>query len=339
MRPDYMGVCFLFSSVISFNAGIWQIFRRGQKQQLLENHKNLGKTPLDNNGIPLESDNDINKEEYRRVQLKGTLDNEGSCLVGPRSIPSYKGAAHTDEANGGFLIITPLQLADSKEFIMVNRGWVPIEAGKHRTMLAQYIGEGFANITVKGILRREEYLGGSFLQGENPDNHAPVAADLSWLVTRPFDMALHYYRKRWGSERDSELVKEHGAHHYYVEMIEDFSGDDQRIVRGHTWPRRRDTDEITYVHLTPIVHLMYVFFWFSISAGSLYGMGKCYRRQQDIFKLRKIVDSRSIHLEKKRQQEAQAYMDAMKEVDRLKEVSAAGAVAGKLGSGKDDSKK
>ena len=68
------------------------------------------------------------------------MDNAGLLLVGPRPLPSYKGAATTDESRGGFLVMTPFEIASSKEQIMVNRGWVPVDAGKHPVMLAQYIG-------------------------------------------------------------------------------------------------------------------------------------------------------------------------------------------------------
>lgn len=324
MRPDYMGIMFLCTSVMSFNAGIWQIFRRGQKKQLMENQKNLNKEPL--NDLP-PANSTVNDCEYRHIKLNGSFDNEGSCLVGPRAIPSYKGASNEDESRGGFLVMTPFEIANSGQFVMVNRGWVPIDAGKHRTMLAQYIGEGFAETQVRGILRKEEFIGGSLFWGPSPDNDGPVAADLSWLAMRPWNMALAYYRKRWGPEHVDQSVQQHGAHHYYVEMLEDFSGDDQRMVRGHAWPRRREVDEVTYVHLTPVVHSMYVVFWFSITAGSLYGMLRCWRRQKDLFALRKYVDRQATRLEKKRQDEAQAYMKAVEDVERLKKVSAAAAAA------------
>ncbi|CAG9570877.1 conserved hypothetical protein [Leishmania major strain Friedlin] len=324
MRPDYMGVMFLCSSVMSFNAGIWQIFRRGQKKQLIENHKNIEKSPLTD--LPPESAT-VNECEYRRVKLDGSFDNEGSCLVGPRSIPSYKGAANEDESRGGFLVMTPFEIADTGRFVMVNRGWVPIDAGKHRTMLKQYIGEGFTPAQVRGVLRKEEFLGGSLFWGSSPDNEGPVAADLSWLVVRPWNMAMTYYRRRWGVDHLKESAEKHGAHHYYVEMLEDFSGDDQRIVRGRAWPRRREVDEVTYVHLTPVVHSMYIVFWFSITAGSLYGVLRCWRRQKDIFALRKYVNKQSMQLETRRQVEAQAYMKAVEEVERLKRISTAAAAA------------
>lgn len=324
MRPDYMGIMFLCTSVMSFNAGIWQIFRRGQKRQLMENHKNMDKTPLDD--LPPGTAT-VNECEYRRVKLDGSFDNEGSCLVGPRSIPSYKGAANEDESRGGFLVVTPFEIANTGEFVMVNRGWVPIDAGKHRTMLAQYIGEGFAAGQVRGILRKEEFIGGSLFWGPSPDNDGPVAADLSWLAMRPWNMAMAYYRRRWGPEKLDESVRRHGAHHYFVEMLEDFSGDDQRMVRGHAWPRRREVDEVKYVHLTPVVHSMYVLFWFSVTAGSLYGMLRCWRRQKDLFALRKFVNTQSMRLETKRQAEAKAYIEAVEEVERLKKIGTAAAAA------------
>ncbi|KPI87212.1 hypothetical protein ABL78_3728 [Leptomonas seymouri] len=335
MRPDYMGIMFLCTSVMSFNAGVWQIFRRGQKRQLMENHKNLNKEPL--NSLP-PANSTVNDCEFRRVVLDGTFDNEGSCLVGPRSIPSYKGAANEDESRGGFLVMTPFEIANSGQFVMVNRGWVPIDAGKHRTMLSQYIGEGFAAAQVRGILRKEEFIGGSLFWGPSPDNEGPVAADLSWLAMRPWNMAVGYYRKRWGADHLETSMKQHGVHHYFVEMLEDFSGDDQRIVRGHAWPRRREVDEVTYVHLTPVVHSMYVVFWFSVTAGSLFGMLRCWRRQKDLFALRRFMDKQAMQLETKRQEEAHAYMKAVEEVERLKKISPAAAAmqidAGKASAGK-----
>lgn len=346
MRPDYMAIMFLCTGVMSFNAGMWQIFRRGQKQQLMENHENMSKPPLKELPGPNANANDC---EFRRVELEGSFDNEGAALVGPRSIPSYKGAANEDESRGGFLVVSPFEVAGTKEFVMVNRGWIPVEAGKGRTFLAQYVGEGFTSSTVRGILRKEEFVSGSWFWGESPDNNGPVAEDLSWLAMRPYDMMRRYYGRRWGEKNIEDSVKAHGAHHYYVEMVEDFSGDDQRMVRGHAWPRRRDPDEIAYVHLTPIVHTMYVVFWWSVTIGSLYGVARCWRRQKDIFAARKRVNVQTIRLETQRQEEAQAYFQAMQDVEKLQQLTTVGGRAaaaaataqlgGKDGSSKDDSDK
>uniref|UniRef100_A0A0A9ZFG7 SURF1-like protein n=1 Tax=Lygus hesperus TaxID=30085 RepID=A0A0A9ZFG7_LYGHE len=103
----------------------------------MENHVNLNKPPL--HTLPPAGGN-MNSYEFHRVELEGLVDSTGSQLVGPRAIPSYKGAANTDESRGGFLVLSPFELAGSQEHVMVNRGWVPIDAGKNPVMLAQYIG-------------------------------------------------------------------------------------------------------------------------------------------------------------------------------------------------------
>lgn len=310
MRPDYMGVLFLTSAVVSFNAAVWQVVRRGKKKELMENQKNLQKDPI----TTLLPDNArVSEYEYLPVKLEGTMDNEGSVLVGPRPIPSYKGAVGSEESKGGFLVMTPFEIAETKQFIMVNRGWVPIDAAKHRTFLVQYIGEGFKPMTLRGVLRKEEFVS-NYFGGESPDNVGPAAQDLSWLSLRPWNMASEYYKARWGGSQLEERKKVHGLHHYFVEMIEDFSGEDQRMVKGKAWPRRRDIDELTYVHLTPLVHSMYVFFWGSVSVGSLFGMRKCFLRHKQLFAQRKQMMAQGTALEKKRQQEAKAFFDASQDV-------------------------
>lgn len=315
MRPDYMGVMFLTSAVVSFNAAVWQVVRRRKKMELMENQRNLQNDPLHH--LP-EEPCTASRIEFQRVELEGTMDNEGSLLVGPRPIPSHKGAVSSDEAKGGFLVMTPFEIAQTKQFLMVNRGWVPIEAAKHRTMLTQYIGEGFKPMTVRGVLKKEEFMA-SFWGSESADNLGPLSQDLSWLAVRPWNMAKAYFAARWGADQLPLREEQHGLRHYYVEMLEDFSGDDQRMVRGKVWPRRKDTEELTYVHLTPIVHSMYVFFWTAVSVGSLYGMRKCFARHKELFAQRKRMVAQSMAVEAKRQKEAKAFFDASQDVLKLKQ--------------------
>lgn len=307
---------FLTSGVVSFNAAVWQIVRRQKKKEHMESQKNLEKPPLEQALPP--DDAPTSQVEFVPVRLEGTFDNEGSVLVGPRPIPSYKGAANSDESKGGFTVMTPFEIAGTGQFVMVNRGWVPIEAAKHRTLLAQYIGEGFKPMSLRGVIRKEEFVS-TWLGGESPDNFGPLAQDLSWMALRPWNMALAYYKKRWGTDRAEESVKAHGLHRYFVEMVEDYSGDDQRMVRGRAWPRRRDMDELTYVHLTPLVHSMYTVFWLSVSFGSLYGLRKCFLRQKEMFAQRKKMVNQAEALDKKRKKEAQAFYQATLDVQKLQQ--------------------
>ena len=320
MRPDYLGFLFLASSVVSFNGALWQISRRKQKVDLLESHKNLSKPPLEElPEKPLEEyrPTDI---EFRRVRLEGTLDNEGSVLVGPRSLPSYKAGATNEERNSGFIVMTPMEIKGTNQFIMVNRGWVPIDAGKHRRLLAKYIGEGFTPTTVRGILRKEEFLWNYYGLREAPENFAPMAAELAWMAIRPYNMLLEYYERRWGADSVETRLAKHGGRHYSIEMVEDFSGDDQVIIHDHAWPRRKDIDELTYVHLTPIVHVMYAVFWTFVSVGSLYGMAMCFKRQRMMFADRRQLNREVEEVAKRRQRDAASYQAAMEDA-KLREVS------------------
>jgi hypothetical protein len=320
MRPDYLGFLFLASSVVSFNGALWQVSRRKQKVDLLESHKNLTKPALkEMPERPLEEykPTDI---EFRQVELEGSFDNEGSVLVGPRSLPSYKGASTNEERNSGFIVMTPFEVKGTNQFIMVNRGWVPIDAGKHRRLLAKYIGEGFTPTTVRGIFKKEEFIWNYYGLREAPENFAPMAAELAWMCIRPYNMLLEYYERRWGADSVNERVMKHGARHYAVEMIEDFSGDDQVVINNQAWPRRKDMDELTYVHLTPIVHVMYAVFWTFVSVGSVYGMAMCFKRQKMMFADRRKLNREVEEIAKRRQNEAAAYQTAMNET-RAREVA------------------
>lgn len=313
MRPDFLGALFVASAVVSFNAALWQISRRSQKKRLLDNHKNISEAPMKE--LPTD-DSSIVTKEFSRVELEGSFDNEGSVLVGPRPVPSYKGAANEAESKGGFIVMTPFEVANKHQFIMVHRGWVPVDAAKHRLLLAQYIGEGFKFTTLRGLLRREEHV--ASIWGPAEENVKPLAADLSWFVIRPFNMIEEYFSKRWGSSNVKEKIAQHGQHHYFVEMIEDFSGDDQRMVRGHVWPRRRDVDEMTYVHLTPQIHSAYTFFWLCVTVGSLYGAHRCYLRHKSLIRERQIFSKNITALEDQRRKEAGAFIQAQESVVALK---------------------
>lgn len=312
MSKTFFGVVFSTSAIISFNAMLWQISRRNEKAQVLKNHENLKNKPLKDLPPAGASTNDW---EFHPILLQGSFDNEGSVLVGPRHFQSYKGTQIENEKRGGFAVMTPFEIANSGgKFVMVNRGWVPIDAGKHRIMLAQYIGEGFQPATIRGILRKEEFSK-DFIGRMSQENFQPLAANLSWFVMRPYDIALEYYGKRWGKDKIPEMKAQHGAHHFMLEMIEDFSGTDQRLVRGVAYPKRRELDEITYVHLAPMIHSMYVMFWGFACVLSIYCARKGFVHQKAVIKKTKKLQSSTGEYEKVLQQEALKYYEQMKTQD------------------------
>lgn len=213
--------------------------------------------------------------------------------------------------------MTPFEIANTKQFVMVNRGWLPMDSSKHRLMLAQYIGEGFTPFKLKGVIRREEYLWSWWKPAK--ENFAPLTADLSWFVLRPYNMANEYYVKRWGAAKVEDKRREHGVRHYFVEMMEDYEGNDQRLIRGHAWPKRRDEEEITYMHLPPNVHAGYVFFWFSVCLISLCGTRNCFLRQREVIRLQRKFAKEQLEAQTKRNIEAKAYQEQAEKVLQMQE--------------------
>jgi hypothetical protein len=318
MRPDILGVAFLFSGVVSFNGGLWQVSRRYEKITLKKQHLNIAKPPL--TALP-KDDDDPDEYLFRRVELSGTFDNEGTELVGPRGVPSYKGQTNSEEARGGYILMTPFQIKDTDDIVMVNRGFVPIDAGKHRMYRSLYTGEGFTEAKVSGLLRKEEFMTTTTGIGVNELNFKPIMEGFSWICMRPYEMTKLYYRRRWGEENVEKRSKKHGLHRFHIEMVEDFSGNDQRMVRDRAWPKRRDLDEITYISMAPLVHACYAAFWFFIAGGSVIGIRHSYKlAHQIIADNQKRIMSMNV-AQKVRDKNAEAFAAAQREVEALKKAS------------------
>ena len=330
MRPDALAFAFFISGMVSFNAGLWQVSRRYEKLRLLQQHTNVSKQPLKK--LPIEGEEKLDDYLFRVIELEGTFDNEGTEIVGPRALPSYKGTTNSEESQGGYLILTPFQIANSDEFVFVNRGFVPIDAGKHRIFRSLYTGEGFTPAKIRGLIRKEEFLSTTSGIGVNELNFKPLMDGFSWMGMRPFDMAYYYYKRRWGADQVEERVKRHGAHHYLIETIEDFSGDDQRMVRGRAWPRRRDFDEMTYVSMPPIVHACYAAFWFFIAGGSVHGIRVSFRlaRQITLDNKRRMADL--VRAQKQRETNTEALRLAELEVQKIQQQGGTAAAAASAAS-------
>lgn len=270
------------TAIVSFNGFLWQLSRRQWKASMIQAHGNLTLPPkeeLPTVGSPF--------EEFRRLKLQGVLDNDGTILVGPRPFPLVKGrTGSSDEARGGFTALTPFEVAETRQIVFINRGWVPIDAIKSHMHLTKYIGDGFKPITLTGIIRREEYVS-SWYNFDPVENHRPIQGEISWFVSRPYDAALQYFRRRWGAENVEQRKEIHGARHYFLEELEDHTGNDQVLIKKTAFPVRRVADDITNVAITPVVHGMYAAFWLFVSCGALYTARRTYiyRRRENLMTL------------------------------------------------------
>ena len=315
----YLGAfIFVPTFFLGTNAGIWQIKRRREKIKRMKDFENLDQPPLTE--LPTE---DEPVGEYTRIHLEGTYDNEGSVLVGPRPLPSHQNRIGSEEQRGGFLVMTPLEVANTRQMVMVNRGWVPIDACKSRLHLVQYIGEGFKPVKVRGILRREEYVSRWF-SSDAIENHMAIPGSMSWQVVRPFDMTLDYLRRRFGPPMLPERQVIHGARHFFIEVLEDMTGDDQVLVRGKALPARRPVEEVTYVALLPVIHTMYSVFWFCIAGASMWALRKSFNDHRMSVVRAKVAERQSNEARERMARSASAHKA---EVQRVLEQKAQGISA------------
>lgn len=151
------GWILLLIPVSTFCLGTWQIKRKKWKEDLIESL--LLKTRIPAVELP-EDDNEVLKLDYRKVRVRGEYDHAGEMYLGPRSLlldgkSAYQGKLVSTSANNssGFLVVTPFILSDTKERILVNRGWIPLNQKYSRTRpQGQIKGE----VELEGIVRLTE---------------------------------------------------------------------------------------------------------------------------------------------------------------------------------------
>jgi cytochrome oxidase assembly protein ShyY1 len=222
---------------------------------------------------------------------------------------------------------------------MVNRGWVPIEACKSRLHLLQFIGEGFKPTTINGVIRKEEAIK-KFFKTDCAENHQPCAGGMSWQVIRPYDMAIYYFKRRFGGDNLVYRQELHGTRRYCVEMLEDMSGEDQVLVKGQALPYRRTVEELTYISLPPLVHLGYSIFWFGVALGSLWSLKVCFQQHKLQVAKAKLAAKQAKELQESISKTSQLYKEEVRKVIESKqhqqrvELPATGAATAATPAGK-----
>lgn len=134
--------------------GCWQIQRKSWKEDLIQKLQETTRAdpivdPVDLASIP----------EYRSVTVKGEFIHEKELYLGPRAfirpdgVESQSGLFSQQDGGSGFLVITPFKLNNTKEVILVNRGWVPKTKMQPEKRLA---GQVKGVIELTGVMRKGE---------------------------------------------------------------------------------------------------------------------------------------------------------------------------------------
>ena len=110
-RPPWWAVLLTVVGICVFIAlGVWQLQRAQYKEAIESRFQQRLAEPYQ----AVQSMDDLEDVEYRKLQLRGRYDNQRNLLVDNQL---HRGRA-------GYYVLTPLRLRDSDAIVLVNRGWV-----------------------------------------------------------------------------------------------------------------------------------------------------------------------------------------------------------------------
>lgn len=159
---------------IFIRLGFWQLDRAEQKRELQQNYAQRSELP----SFRLEANVGASEElEYRRVFVRGEFDSAHQILIDNKV---HKGKV-------GYYVITPLKMAGSDQYILINRGWVA--AGPRRDKLPS-IDVPATYVTIHGVLvmaRRD-----IFMLGDTNREESGWPARWQWLDTKEFKKETNY---------------------------------------------------------------------------------------------------------------------------------------------------
>ncbi|MFI1967530.1 hypothetical protein BLA24_28695 [Streptomyces cinnamoneus] len=133
---------------VMIKLGFWQLHRH--EQRVARNNQigeSLAHAPVPITGLTGPGREVAHESVWRRVTATGTYDTKGEVVARYRTDESGK---------SGYMVITPLVLDDGTA-VLVNRGWIPADAGQREFPSVPAPPGG--KVTVTGRLRADETAG------------------------------------------------------------------------------------------------------------------------------------------------------------------------------------
>ncbi|XP_030372462.1 SURF1-like protein [Scaptodrosophila lebanonensis] len=151
-----LGWFLLLIPATTFGLGCWQVKRKIWKEQLIKDlNEQLRMPPVE---LP-DNLRDLDKMEYRLVKVRGHFLHDKEMRIGPRSlirpdgVETQGGLFSQRDSGNGYLIITPFQLANRDDIILINRGWV---SRKHVNPETRALGQNQTEVEVTAVVRKGE---------------------------------------------------------------------------------------------------------------------------------------------------------------------------------------
>jgi len=117
-------VCFVSVFCLLLRLGFWQLDRAASKQIFLAKQQaKMQQTPIKFNKLMTQEDS-----QYQKVWLQGVYDVQHQFLLDNQMQAGKLGA----------FVLTPFKIAQSDKFILVNRGWVPMDKARKKLPLLTF---------------------------------------------------------------------------------------------------------------------------------------------------------------------------------------------------------
>jgi surfeit locus 1 family protein len=108
---------------VLISLGIWQLNRAEEKREILQNQQDNLRKPV----IVIEADiPPLAQLPNRRLAVRGKFETHYQILIDNK----------VERGTAGYEVVTPLRIAGTTRYVLVNRGWIPL--GESRAILPQF---------------------------------------------------------------------------------------------------------------------------------------------------------------------------------------------------------
>lgn len=229
---------FILAGSIGLYGGIWQTRRRKEKIEYLEFMENrINAKPVE---CPTSlTEKELNERKMERVYIEGIPDFKNEIVVGPDKPPSSSGINSIEYDWAGY-VYTPITLKNGKT-ILINRGWIKEEDALDCNELKQNKNDKYWKFN--GLLVPLDFV---------PEQIEPFdVAKIFW----PFIHRLAI-NTRWSPKIEIPSDK--------VPVVVTITEPTNTGNNNNNIPIRMKAKDFMQVKVSPIQHLSYMIFWYSM---------------------------------------------------------------------------
>lgn len=174
--------------------GFWQLHRAEEKRLILLSQRSRMEAPVFKLESLVEKPADL---EFRRIQARGKFDTRYQILIDNKIV----------QGHAGYQVVTPLQLQNTDVYVLVNRGWIAMNADR-RILPETKTPAGL--VTVSGVIKLDPRDVADFGSGNRSNQGWP--AMVRWLDIKALQaetgLKLQPFVILQSAEKDSVYVRD-----------------------------------------------------------------------------------------------------------------------------------